>query len=428
MTKPGYRMTEIGEIPEEWGTSELRKMFKIITGTTPSTKIKKYWTGGTIEWLTPKDLSQMNDNNIISPSERKVTTDALNESNLNLLPEGSILISTRAPVGYVGINRAQITFNQGCKGLVPLVSEGYSSSFYAYYLKYKREFLNSVSSGSTFKELSKERLERLVVPIPPWLEQQKIAQILSTADETIQKANEEITLTEKLKKGLMQTLLTKGIGHTKFKMTEIGEIPEEWKVMNISDVTIEHKQGLYTNESYTDNGIKLVRITDLLNPNISYETMPFLNVNQKTYEQFKIEKGDFLIARSGAIGRYGIVNDVIHSVFGSYIIRYKFDSSRIDVKFFGYVYSSKHVLGALLKLKHGATNININADNIDGIKIPLPPLSEQQKIAEILSTVDQKLELLRNKKTHLGELKKGMMEDLLTGRVRVKIATSKGEN
>ena len=203
-----FKMTEIEEIPEEWGTSELRKVFKIITGTTPSTKIKKYWIGGTFEWLTPKDLSQMNDNLIISPSERKVTTNALNESNLNILPEGSILISTRAPVGYVGINRVQITFNQGCKGLVPLVCEGYSSFFYAYYLKYKKEFLNSVSSGSTFKELSKERLERLVVPIPPWLEQQKIAEILTAVDNKLELLGNKKAKLEKLKKGLMGDLLT----------------------------------------------------------------------------------------------------------------------------------------------------------------------------------------------------------------------------
>jgi type I restriction enzyme S subunit len=203
-----FKMTEIGEIPENWGISELRKIFKIITGTTPSTKIKKYWTGGTLEWLTPKDLSQMNDNLIISTSERKVTSEALNESNLNLLPEGSILISTRAPVGYVGINRTPITFNQGCKGLVPLLSEGYSSFFYAYYLKYKREFLNSVSSGSTFKELSKERLERLVVPIPPRLEQQKIAEILSTVNQKLELLRNKRTHLKELKKGLMGDLLT----------------------------------------------------------------------------------------------------------------------------------------------------------------------------------------------------------------------------
>ena len=150
----------------------------------------------------------MNDNLIISTSERKVTAEALNESNLNLIPEGSILISTRAPVGYVGINKTQITFNQGCKGLVPLVSEGYSSFFYAYYLKYKREFLNSISSGSTFKELSKERLERLVVPIPPWLEQQKIAEILSTADDKLKLLRNKKEHLKKLKKGFMEDLLT----------------------------------------------------------------------------------------------------------------------------------------------------------------------------------------------------------------------------
>ena len=87
MTRPGYKMTEIGEIPEEWKISKLSKIFKIFTGTTPPTKIKKYWINGSVEWLTPKDLSQVIDTLILPPSERKITLDALKQSALNILPE-----------------------------------------------------------------------------------------------------------------------------------------------------------------------------------------------------------------------------------------------------------------------------------------------------------------------------------------------------
>ena len=431
MTRPGYKMTEIGEIPEEWETSELRKTFKIITGTTPSTKIKKYWTGGTIEWLTPKDLSQMNDNLIISPSERKVTTDALNESNLNLLPEGSILMSTRAPVGYVGINRAPIAFNQGCKGLVPLVSEGYSSFFYAYYLKYKREFLNSVSSGSTFKELSKERLERLVVPIPPWLEQQKIAEILSTADETIQKVNDQITQTERLKKGLMQTLLTKGIGHTKFKMTGIGEIPEEWGIKALSDSCFSITDGSHYSPQEVKGGTRLIAtVFNMDNNRIITEMCK--RISDKDYDLLvkngcKPDKGDVLFSKDGTVGVSFPYFQKDNIVLLSSIAILK-PSDILDSTFLSYFLKSENGMRQIIGLKTGSALKRITLKNLKLVKIPVPSYKEQQKIAEILSTVDHKLELLRNKKTHLEELKKGLMEDLLTGRVRVKIETSKGEN
>ncbi len=427
MTRLEYKMTEIGEMPEEWRTSELRKIFKIITGTTPSTKIKKYWTGGTLEWLTPKDLSQMNDNLIISPSERKVTTEALNESNLNLLPEGSILISTRAPVGYVGINRAPITFNQGCKGLVPLVSEDYSSFFYAYYLKYKREFLNSVSSGSTFKELSKERLERLVIPIPPRLEQQKIAEILSTADETIRKVNEEITPTEKLKKGLMQTLLTKGIGHTKFKITEIGEIPEDWKIANIRETTLLKGrigwQGLTTKEYLKIGKYYLVTGTEFKDGAIDWRQCNF--VSKERYEQdpnIQLKINDILITKDGTIGKLAFVNSItLPATLNSGVFVLRPFNNSYHPKFFFFILQSQYFKKFINTLKVGSTISHLYQYSFTNFTFPNPPLLEQHKIAEILTTVDHKLELLRNKKTHLEELKKGLMENLLTGRVRVKV-------
>ena len=203
-----FKMTKIGEIPEEWDTFGLGEIFKTITGTTPSTKVKDYWHGGTIEWLTPKDLNKLNNTITLPPSERKVTEKALKENNLNILPENSILISTRAPVGYVGINNTKITFNQGCKGLVPLNRDVSFPFFYAYYLKSKTTFLNSLSTGSTFKELSKEGLDDVVVPLPPLPEQQKIGEILSTVDNKLELLGNKREKLNVLKKGLMNDLFT----------------------------------------------------------------------------------------------------------------------------------------------------------------------------------------------------------------------------
>jgi type I restriction enzyme S subunit len=195
-------------MPREWAVTSLREIFKVITGTTPSTKIEEYWNGGTIEWLTPKDMSYDNSSLILPKSERKITEKALKETTLSQLPENSILISTRAPVGYIGINSSEITFNQGCKGLVPLNREETSPHFYAYYLKFKTRFLNSISGGSTFKELSKEALEHVDLPLPQLTEQQKIAEILTTVDREIELARMEKSKLENIKKWFMQELLS----------------------------------------------------------------------------------------------------------------------------------------------------------------------------------------------------------------------------
>lgn len=186
----------------------LNAIFNIETGTTPSTKVKKYWENVTINWLTPVDLGNNEDSLIIEGSERKISEIALKEVNLTLMPKETIVISTRAPVGYVKILKEESTFNQGCKGLIPKDSKKINPYFYGYYLVLKKYFLQNKAGQSTFKEISKKMFEKFEVPDLNINEQDKIAEILSTIDKKLelQKVRKEIL--EKVKKGLMNELLT----------------------------------------------------------------------------------------------------------------------------------------------------------------------------------------------------------------------------
>jgi len=195
-----FKDTEIGRIPKEWEVKKVIDLFKVETGTTPSTKQKEYWDGGHINWITPADMSKLNGKIYIKDSERKITEKGLKETNLTLMSTGSIIISTRAPVGYVAIIEGNATFNQGCKGLIPKNTNEINPEFYTYYLLSKKTTLEHSSGGSTFKELSKNTLEKFKVPLPPLPEQQKIAEILSTVDKRLELLRE--------KKGLMNDLLT----------------------------------------------------------------------------------------------------------------------------------------------------------------------------------------------------------------------------
>ncbi|MEM3112542.1 MAG: restriction endonuclease subunit S [Candidatus Anstonellales archaeon] len=202
-----FKQTEIGEIPENWDYKKITELFKIETGTTPSTKNSSYWIDGNIEWFTPADMSKLDGKLSIEDSRRKITEIALKETNLSLIPHGSILLSTRAPVGYVAILGKSATFNQGCKGLIPK-DENVDITFYAYLLLSKRDFLQSISSGSTFKELSKDSLSSLVLPQPPLSEQQQIASIISEIDKKIELEMTRKEYFEQIKQGLMNDLLT----------------------------------------------------------------------------------------------------------------------------------------------------------------------------------------------------------------------------
>lgn len=416
MTRLGYKMTEIGEIPEEWKVSKISDVFDVLTGTTPSTKISKYWEGGNIDWLTPKDLRSLGAGLSIPQSDRKITKEGVAESSLELLPAGSIVISTRAPVGYVGIATNECTFNQGCKGL--LAKENAIPLFHAYYLSHETEYLNSLSSGSTFKELSKDALEKVPIVVPPNAEQQKIAEILTTADRKIELIDKEIQTAEKLKKGLMQTLLTRGIGHTKFKKTEIGEIPEEWELLPMNKLAQYINGMAFKPSEWKEDGIPIVRIENLNDLNA-----PFNYYGGQVDEKYILKNEDILLSWSASLGVYlwnrgkAVLNQHIFKVI-----------PRKDISKYYLFWSLHRAIENLSRFTHGSTMKHFQKGELERTKLALPHFPEQQKIAEILTTADRKIELLNRKKKQAERLKKGLMQILLTGQMRVKIDPSKGEN
>jgi len=200
--------TNNNNFPKEWEIKKIIDLFDIKTGTTPSTSKKEYWNEGTINWITPSDMSKINGKLLIEQSERKISEKGLKEAGLNILPVNSIIISTRAPVGYIVVVQNKTTFNQGCKGLIPKNLKIINSLFYAYCLLSKKKLLENYSSGSTFKELSKKALEEFLIPFPPINEQEKIAEILSTVDMRLQLFKEKKQKLQRIKKGLMNNLLT----------------------------------------------------------------------------------------------------------------------------------------------------------------------------------------------------------------------------
>ena len=255
-------------------------------------------------------------------------------------------------------------------------------------------------------------LLNLKIPLPPLPEQKKIAEVLRTVDEAIEKVDEAIERTKRLKKGLMQELLTKGIGHREFKDTDIGRIPKEWEVVKLGEIV----------EIYDSERIPLSEMERANRKGI----YPYCGANGIIdYIDDYIFDGEYvLLAEDG--GSYGKFEN------SAYLMAGKF-----------WVNNHAHVLKAkenetynlfllyelnFLDLRPyvvGSTRTKLNQEQMCSIRLPLPPLPEQKQIAEILISVDKKLELLREKKKTLEQLKKGLMNDLLTGRRRVKVEPPK---
>jgi len=413
-----YENTPIGRIPKDWKVLKIEDLFRVETGTTPSTKNKGYWNGS-INWITPADMSKLK-TQFIKKSGRTITKKALKDVNLTLMPRGSLIISTWAPVGYVAIVGEETTFNQGCKGLIPKDDTKVNSEFYCYYLLSKNKILQNLSGGSTFKELSKSMLEKFSVPFLSFSEQKAITSVLSAVDNAIQKVDEAIAKIERLKKGLMQKLLTKGIGHTRFKKTEIGEIPEEWEVVRLNHVAkIKGNKNVHEFEKVPFIPMELVSESEIYT---EYEMREKGKVKSCTFCQ----AGDLLLAKitpSLENGKQGIVPDNIPGNFALATTEvFPIKCEKIDKFFLFYILKFSKFRNRIISSMIGTTGRQRASKNfIRKLSIPLPPLTEQKKIAEILSTVDERLGLERKRKTKLERIKKGLMNDLLTGRKRVKV-------
>lgn len=216
-----------------------------------------------------------------------------------------------------------------------------------------------------------------------------------------------------------------GLTVNKYKQTEIGLIPNDWTVVTVGKLTEFHKQGYYTTENYKGNGkYYLLRGTDMQNPRIDLSTTPKVDACERDYESYKVLSGDFLFVRSGAIGRYGIVPEKLpNSIFGSYLINFRF-TNKVDNKYFGYFYQSELSINQLKGITQGGGNLNINAENIKALKIPLPPTnSEQAAIATALSDTDDLIENLEKLIFKKRSIKQGAMQELLKPREKWELKT-----
>jgi type I restriction enzyme, S subunit len=186
----------------------LSEVFEVKTGSTPSTKDPSFWKDADIKWLTPADLGKLDGKLTIEDSEKKISNKALEKTNLTLVPKESIIMSTRAPVGYLAILGSESTFNQGCKGLIPKDWKSTNTYYYAYYLLSQRSALENRSGQSTFKELSKDMLESFEIPVLDWDKQTYAVDGLSLMDDKIALEKSRKQKLEKIKLGLMDELLT----------------------------------------------------------------------------------------------------------------------------------------------------------------------------------------------------------------------------
>lgn len=268
-------------------------------------------------------------------------------------------------------------------------------------------------------------LKRKDIPVPPLVEQRGIAEVLSTVDEAIQRTDAIIEKTEELKQGLMQWLLTRGIRHTKFKQTELGEIPETWKIRLLKEILIEPiKNGISPNIPTEVTGLWNLSLSALSESGFKTDQIKPAPINID-FKKYRLHDGDVLVSRSntrdlvGLAAMYQGVPD--RCIYPDLMMRVRVDSSILD----NYLLEQwlRHPLSRryLMSQARGTSGsmVKINQSILENLLVPISSRQEQIKIKEILKSNDKYITQYELRRNELLKLKQGLMQLLLTGKVRV---------
>jgi type I restriction enzyme, S subunit len=349
------------------------------------------------------------------------------------LEEGDILLvmvgATTGKIARVPKQVLPALLNQNLWNLKP--QSGWNKDFFFYMIQREIEGFLSKKHGSAREFLKQSEFLELEISCPSLPEQRKIAAILSSVDEAIEKTEAIIEKTEKVKKGLMQQLLTKGIGHTKFKKTEIGEIPEEWEVAQLGEKKFTQKITQGPNPKYNlghiDEKYRALKTKDLYDHGILYEQADL--ISKETFEgclSSELKDGDILVAivGKGSIGKSHIFyeQEGRKYIFTRAIGLIRVNKNVIYPEYLHQFFQSEAGKKIFEKGINGSTGQEVlQTSYLKEIKIPLPPFAKQIEIVRRLETLDKKIQIENGKLIELNNLKKGLMQVLLTGKVRVKV-------
>ena len=379
---PRYRDSGVewlGEVPQHWEIGQLRRRFAIVNGGTPASGNDRYWDGDTV-WLTPDDLGK-NSGSWISDGRRRITEDGVRSSSARVSPAGSIVLSTRAPIGHIAIAAVPAATNQGCRTLVP---EPKTDSNFAYYaLLTSRPVLQSLGKGSTFMELTPADLGSLHIPTPPPDEQRAIAVFLDRETERIDalvaKQQRLIERLQEYRTALITRTVTRGLPPEAARAAGLdpsprmkpsgvewlGDVPEHWEVKQLRRAVV------------------LQRGHDLPNDERETGDIPVVS-SAGVSDSHSVAAGN---GPAVVTGRYGSIGE-FHLVDGPFwplnTTLYSINLCGNEVRFLRYLLMNLKHLFIVNAVKSAVPGVDRN--DLHPVATVLPPPTEQTAIADYLDS------------------------------------------
>lgn len=407
MKETKFKDTEIGKIPEEWETLYIHQITEISTGATPSTNINEYWENGTIRWMSSGELN----NKIIYDVNGRITQKGYDNTGTHMLPKNCVLIGlagqgkTRGTAAY---NKVELCTNQSIAAILP--NSKYESKYLYFYIDSLYDKLRLLSAGDGGRGgLNKQILQNLEIAMPPLNEQHHIASALTSIDNLISSLGKLIEKKKNIKQGAMQQLLT---GKTRLK-----GFTEPWVYRKISEIATTSSGGTPSRSipNYYYGDIKWFTTTELKD-NYLYDSVEHITreaLNNSSAKMFSANT--ILMAMYGAtIGKLGVLKEP--STTNQACCAIKCNDIVEIFLFYILLYNRK----SIIEKGCGAGQPNISQAIVNELSFLVPPCEkEQQAIATILTKMDNEITALEAKRAKYEAIKQGMMQQLLTGKIRL---------
>jgi len=408
--KDGYKETKLGWIPEDWEVVELGSIGKVISGLTysPNDVVED----GTLVLRS----SNIQKGNLKFEDNVYVDTSSL---KFREVQENDILICVRnGSKNLIGKNTSITKSLEGVAfGAFMTIYRSALNTFLKHYFKtefYQREIHKNL--GATINSINGSNLKKFRVPLPPLSEQQKIASILNTWDNAIAAQEKLIAQKQALKKGLMQQLLT---GKKRFPGFE-----EEWEEFRLEDVCdVNGKYGIGAAAVEFSNDLpRYLRITDI-DDDGNYSPEKEVSVSEKTWNEYVLEDGDIVFARTGnTTGKtylYQEKDGVL--VYAGFLIKFRPKSDKLNPNYLKFFTQTEPYWSWVKTMSVRSGQPGINSKEYGKLKLELPSIEEQAKIVSLLKTKENEISKYQSYVKELKKQKQGLMQQLLTGEKRVEI-------
>ena len=351
---------------------KLGEICEIVTGSTPKSSNPNYWNGE-YKWITPAEISD--DDFIVFDTQRKITKLGIEETGLKSFPTGTVLLSSRAPIGKVAISGCEMYCNQGFKNFI--CSNKINNEYLYYFFKSRKNYLNILGRGATFKEISKSIVSDIEIFLPTYGIQRKQVKVLKKIDKLIYTRKEQLIEFEYLVKSRFNEMFIL----SDFSLKRLGELVDEVRYGTSLPATINGKYGYLRMNNITENG------------KLNIQNLKHIDIPEKDLEKYVVRKGDVLFNRTNSIelvGKTCIYELDFDMVIAGYIIRIRTNNNILNPRYLSEFLNFPSTKKFLRNIAKGAVNqANINAKELQDISIPLAPLSLQNEFADFVAQVDK---------------------------------------